>query len=323
MVRGPQRAARTVAAGLLAAGQAAGTGNAAAARRDRGSVGLAPGLLWRLRAAGGAVTLGLVWWGLMAQPRMLVPPAGEPVAAVDITPVDPSARATRTLSQAELATALPPVAPAPASPNREAGARLRGQERATVSAPTETGAGQSLPELSGPPAAVTGPPLPSGEGAAVPGSVPAGADTAAGAVQADRQGQAPAPGLSAASAAMLRQQACEQLDPDRRPPNCPPQGRDARLQGDRDRLARNPDNMPARTPAEERALRAAGWRDRCEMENGQQAQVCITFGYVPPPPRTVEEICQRQGIGGNCTPAPSQEAVARARAQGPEPPADD
>lgn len=122
---------------------------------------------------------------------------------------------------------------------------------------------------------------------------------------------------------MLHQQACEQLDPDRRPPDCPPQGREALQQADRDRLARNPDNMPARSPAEERALRAAGWRDRCEMENGQQAQVCITFGYVPPPPRTVEEICRRQGIGGNCAPTPSQEAVERARAQGPEPPADD
>lgn len=119
---------------------------------------------------------------------------------------------------------------------------------------------------------------------------------------------------------MLRQQACEQIDNERRPPDCPPQGRDARQQAETDRLARNPDNIRPRTPAEERALRAAGWRDRCEMENGQQAQVCITFGYVPPPPRTVEEICQRQGIGGNCAPAPSQEAVERARAQGPEPP---
>lgn len=328
MVTGPRRAARNAAAGQVAApqvaaGQVADPGNGAAARGSRGSVGLAPPLLWRLRAAAAAVTLGLVWWGLMARPQMQVPPAAEQVAVVDIAPVDPAARATPILSQAELATSMRPVTAASAGPAREPMARPPGQAPASPMPSPETGISQPLPELPGAAAAVTGLAPPSGAVAGVPGPVAAGADPAAGAAQAGRSGPAPAPGLSPASAAMLRQQACEQLDPDRRPPDCPPQGRDARLQGDRDRLARNPDNMPARTPAEERALRAAGWRDRCEMENGQQAQVCITFGYVPPPPRTVEEICQRQGIGGNCTPAPSQEAVARARAQGPEPPADD
>ncbi|MCU0882867.1 MAG: hypothetical protein MUF14_09395, partial [Hyphomonadaceae bacterium] len=114
---------------------------------------------------------------------------------------------------------------------------------------------------------------------------------------------------------MQRAQDCERFRDDQRPPDCPPPAVTARQQAEQDRMARDRETTTGYSRAEVAAKREAGWRDRCELESGRQADVCITFGYVPPPPRTVEEHCQRGGIGGNCAPAPSQEAVDRARRQ--------
>ena len=311
-------------------------------------------LRWGSRAAAAALVTGLALLLLREVPRP-VPSADAPgrsarvLAATTLAAERPAAATTLPAERRSAATTLP-AGRRSAATTLPAGRRsaARGGPGAPVRRnPPAPSAGSSAP--APPPASRPAPPAAAAAAPSRPGpdlpSPPVPADQAAGAPDAGPDRDRPAsavlqtgpgaPGGTPAGAGgpgqrpgslvrgVLDADACARTDREQRPAHCPPQGsevRAARAAAGSDRLARNPDRMPVRSRGEAMALRTAGWRDRCELDPGRTAAVCIPFGTVPPPPRTVGEICRRAGIGGNCAAAPDQAAVERARSQGAQPP---
>jgi hypothetical protein len=120
------------------------------------------------------------------------------------------------------------------------------------------------------------------------------------------------PTLNAQSQAIIKAQACAQIDIKDRPPDCPPNAELKRLL----QLARGPKYRPENAEAFTRnQLR---WRDippPC-LEDGQKVKMtgmgaCVRFGTPPSRVRSPQEICEAKGLGG-CAPVPSQAAVSAA-----------
>lgn len=117
------------------------------------------------------------------------------------------------------------------------------------------------------------------------------------------------PTLAPQSQAMIKAQACAQIDIKDRPPDCPPNAELKRLL----QIVRGPQYRPENAEAFSRnELR---WRDippPC-LEDGQKVKMtgmgaCVRFGTPPSRVRSPQEICEAKGLGG-CAPVPSQAAV--------------
>lgn len=117
------------------------------------------------------------------------------------------------------------------------------------------------------------------------------------------------PTLTPQSQAMIKAQACAQIDIKDRPPDCPPNAELKRLL----QIARGPQYRPENAEAFSRnELR---WRDippPC-LENGQKVKMtgmgaCVRFGTPPSRVRSPQEICEAKGLGG-CAPVPTQAAI--------------
>ena len=115
--------------------------------------------------------------------------------------------------------------------------------------------------------------------------------------------------LTPQSQAIIKAQACAQLDPKDRPPDCPPNAELKRLL----QVARGPKYRPEN--AEGFSRNEVRWRDippPC-LEDGQKVKMtgmgaCVRFGNTPSRVRSPQEICEAKGLGG-CAPVPSQAAV--------------
>ena len=118
-----------------------------------------------------------------------------------------------------------------------------------------------------------------------------------------------APTLTQQCQAMIKAQACAQIDIKDRPPDCPPNAELKRLL----QIARGPQYRPENAEAFSRnELR---WRDippPC-LEDGQKVKMtgmgaCVRFGTPPSRVRSPQEICEAKGLGG-CAPVPTQAAI--------------
>jgi hypothetical protein len=117
------------------------------------------------------------------------------------------------------------------------------------------------------------------------------------------------PSLTAQSQAIIKAQACAQIDIKDRPPDCPPNAELKRLL----QVARGPKYRPEN--AEGFSRNELRWRDippPC-LEDGQKVKMtgtgaCVRFGTTPSRVRSPQEICEAKGLGG-CAPVPSQAAV--------------
>jgi len=117
------------------------------------------------------------------------------------------------------------------------------------------------------------------------------------------------PALTAQSQAIIKAQACAQIDFKDRPPDCPPNAELKRLL----QIARGPKYRPEN--AEGFSRNELRWRDippPC-LEDGQKVKMtgmgaCVRFGTPPSRVRSPQEICEAKGLGG-CAPVPSQAAV--------------
>ncbi|MCA3696675.1 hypothetical protein [Aquidulcibacter sp.] len=158
---------------------------------------------------------------------------------------------------------------------------------------------------------------PASAGGRVPSTTPVGIASAPTAATGPSQASAgPAlPSLTAQSQAIIKAQACAQIDIKDRPPDCPPNAELKRLL----QIARGPKYRPENAEAFSRnELR---WRDippPC-LEDGQKVKMtgmgaCVRFGNTPSRVRSPQEICEAKGLGG-CAPVPSQAAVNAALKQ--------
>lgn len=117
------------------------------------------------------------------------------------------------------------------------------------------------------------------------------------------------PSLTPQSQAIIKAQACAQIDIKDRPPDCPPNAELKRLL----QVARGPKYRPEN--AEGFSRNELRWRDippPC-LEDGQKVKMtgmgaCVRFGNTPSRVRSPQEICEAKGLGG-CAPVPSQAAV--------------
>lgn len=117
------------------------------------------------------------------------------------------------------------------------------------------------------------------------------------------------PSLTPQSQAIIKAQACAQIDIKDRPPDCPPNAELKRLL----QIARGPKYRPEN--AEGFSRNELRWRDippPC-LEDGQKVKMtgmgaCVRFGNTPSRVRSPQEICEAKGLGG-CAPVPSQAAV--------------
>lgn len=148
-------------------------------------------------------------------------------------------------------------------------------------------------------------PSPSGSGDRVPAGAPVG--IASGPSQPSSN--AGVPTLTTQSQAIIKAQACAQIDIKDRPPDCPPNAELKRLL----QLARGPKYRPENVEGFSRnELR---WRDippPC-LEDGHNVKMtglgaCVRFGTTPSRVRSPQEICEAKGLGG-CAPVPSQATV--------------
>jgi len=243
-------------------------------------------LMTRLAAV--AVWLALGFALLYAQPQTL--PSDEPtgVAALRLEP----------LAQ------LPHVGPPPAIvPPKRPDAVLK-QTRPKTSKSAAFKALPNSPPSNGLASARSGP-SPTGIGGSTTSAAPVG--IASGPSQPISG--AGVPTLTAQSQAIIKAQACAQIDIKDRPPGCPPNAELKRLL----QLARGPKYRPENAEAFSRnELR---WRDippPC-LEDGQKVKMtgmgaCVRFGTPPSRVRSPQEICEAKGLGG-CAPVPSQAAV--------------
>lgn len=148
--------------------------------------------------------------------------------------------------------------------------------------------------------------------------VPTGAPVAIASGASQPSSSAGVPTLTTQSQAIIKAQACAQIDLKDRPPDCPPNAELKRLL----QIARGPKYRPENVEAFSRnELR---WRDippPC-LEDGQKVKMtgmgaCIRFGTIPSRVRSPQEICEAKGLGG-CAPVPSQAAVNAAVKQAKE-----
>jgi hypothetical protein len=117
------------------------------------------------------------------------------------------------------------------------------------------------------------------------------------------------PTLTTQGQAIIKAQACAQIDIKDRPPDCPPNAELKRLL----QIARGPKYRPEN--AEGFSRNELHWRDippPC-LEDGQKVKMtgmgaCVRFGTTPSRVRSPQEICEAKGLGG-CAPVPSQAAV--------------
>ncbi len=152
---------------------------------------------------------------------------------------------------------------------------------------------------------------PARQGGRAPSAAPVGIASAPPAATEPSQastGQA-LPSLTTQSQAIIKAQACAQIDIKDRPPDCPPNAELKRLL----QIARGPKYRPENAEAFSRnELR---WRDippPC-LEDGQKVKMtgagaCVRFGNTPSRVRSPQEICEAKGLGG-CAPVPSRAAV--------------
>ena len=243
-------------------------------------------LITRLAAL--AVWLGLGFALLSTQPQTL--PLLEPtgVAAVRLEPL-----------QRPALVVLPPTIVPPKQPD----AAL------TQTSPTtsKSAASKALPNR--PPSKS----LASGRSGASPSGlgdrVPAGAPVGIASGPSQPSSGVGVPTLNAQSQAIIKAQACAQIDIKDRPPDCPPNAELKRLL----QLARGPTYRPENAEAFSR--NEVRWRDippPC-LEDGQKVKMtgmgaCVRFGMTPSRVRSPQEICEARGLGG-CAPVPSQAAT--------------
>ena len=238
-------------------------------------------LMTRLAAV--AVWLALGFALLSSQPQTL--PSQEPigVAAVRLEPLERP----------------PPTIVPPKQPD----AALK-QISPTIS---KSAASQALPNSAPSKSLAAGRsgPSPSGLG----DRVPAGASVGIASGPSQPSSSAGVPTLTTQSQAIIKAQACAQIDIKDRPPDCPPNAELKRLL----QLARGPKYRPENVEGFSRnELR---WRDippPC-LEDGQNVKMtgkgaCVRFGTTPSRVRSPQEICEAKGLGG-CAPVPSQAAV--------------
>ena len=252
-------------------------------------------LMTRLAAV--AVWLALGFALLSTQPQTL--PSQEPigVAAVRLEPL-----------------ARPPliVPPPKIIPPKQAGAALK-QKTPT---PSRSTASQALPNNAPSKSLASGRsgPSPSGLGGSSTSAAPVGIASA----PSQPSASAGVPTLTPQSQAIIKAQACAQIDLKDRPPDCPPNAELKRLL----QIARGPKYRPENAEAFSRnELR---WRDippPC-LEDGQKIKMtgmggCVRFGMTPSRVRSPQEICEAKGLGG-CAPVPSQAAVNAAVKQAKE-----
>ncbi len=243
-------------------------------------------LITRLAAV--AVWLALGFSLLSTQPQSL--PSQEPigVAAVRLEP----------LERAPLLVPPPKIVP-PKQPD----SALK-QTSPTVSKST---ASQLLPNSAPSKSLAAGRsgPSPSGLGDRVPAGAPVGIASG----PSKPSPEAGVPTLTTQSQAIIKAQACVQIDIKDRPPDCPPNAELKRLL----QIARGPKYRPENVEGFSRnELR---WRDippPC-LEDGQKVKMtgmgaCVRFGTTPSRVRSPQEICEAKGLGG-CAPVPSQAAV--------------
>ncbi len=243
-------------------------------------------LMTRLAAV--AVWLALGFALLSTQPQTL--PSKEPigVAAVRLEP----------LQRPPLVVPPPTIVP-PKQPD----SALK-QTSPTISKST---ASQALPNSTPSKSLASGRSgiSPSGSG----DRVSAGAPVAIASGPSQPSSSAGVPALATQSQAIIKAQACSQIDLKDRPPDCPPNAELKRLL----QIARGPKYRPENAEAFSRnELR---WRDippPC-LEDGQKVKMtgmggCVRFGMTPSRVRSPQEICEAKGLGG-CAPVPSQAAV--------------
>lgn len=245
-------------------------------------------LMTRLAAI--AVWLVLGYGLLSTHPPMLpsIEPAG--VAAVRLEPLVRAPKADIAASVAPVAKTRPPAA----------------QTVKGVTAP----AGANTPMRTSPT------PVRDGQSAASPvGRQPATTANGIAPAQPALAGTGPTANgpamhsLTPQSQAIIKAQACAQLDPKDRPPDCPPNAELKRLL----QVARGPKYRPEN--AEGFSRNEVRWRDippPC-LEDGQKVKMtgmgaCVRFGNTPSRVRSPQEICEAKGLGG-CAPVPSQAAV--------------
>lgn len=249
-------------------------------------------LMTRLAAI--AVWLALGFALLATEPRSLQNPVSEGVAAVRLEP--------------RVRQKTPVVSLVPEAPAEEAVRPAKPVAVDRVSTPSAL-VRPSQPSLStqariaASPAAGAGRPVSTG-----PAGIGPSAPRVAGGAGGSADG-ASAGSLTASSQAIIKAQACAQLDPKDRPPDCPTNAELKRLL----QLARGPKYRPENAEAFSRnELR---WRDippPC-LEDGQKVKMtgmgaCVRFGNTPSRVRSPQEICEAKGLGG-CAPVPSQAAV--------------
>lgn len=173
--------------------------------------------------------------------------------------------------------------------------------------PSKSAASQALPKAAPSKSLASGRSgsSPSGLGDRVPAGAPVG--IASGPSQLSSS--AGVPTLAPQSQAMIKAQACAQIDIKDRPPDCPPNAELKRLL----QIARGPQYRPENVEAFSRnELR---WRDippPC-LEDGQKVKMtgvgaCVRFGTPPSRVRSPQEICEAKGLGG-CAPVPTQAAI--------------
>ena len=252
------------------------------------------------RVAALAVWLGMGVALLSTQPPSL--PSIEPigVAAVRLEPLERPPRVV--IRATDISSELPDTVLKPARAISPSGGpfplrppRLQNKRVATLPARTD-------------PAGLSGGPT-----AGALGGVALAQPAASGPSQA-RNG-AGGRSFSASSQAILRAQACAQIDLQDRPPDCPPNAELKRLL----ERARGPKYRPEN--AEGFSRNELRWRDippPC-LEDGQKMKMtgtggCVRFGNTPSRVRSPHEICEAKGLGG-CAPVPSQAAVNAAAKQ--------
>jgi len=238
-------------------------------------------LMTRLAAL--AVWLVLAFALLSQQPRTL--PSVEPIGVA----------AVRLERLAQLPPTIVPPKPPDASLDQPS------------PTPSKSAASQALPKAAPTKSLASGRsgPNPSGLGRSSTSAAPVG--IASGPSQPTSS--AGAPTLTPQSQAMIKAQACAQIDIKDRPPDCPPNAELKRLL----QIARGPQYRPENAEAFSRnELR---WRDippPC-LEDGQKVKMtgmgaCVRFGTPPSRVRSPQEICEARGLGG-CAPVPTQAAI--------------
>ncbi len=243
-------------------------------------------LMTRLAAV--AVWLVLGFALLSTQPQEL--PSFEPagVAAVRLEPL------------------VRPPAATVSAPRQPAAASVKDAKGAMALAQSNNAARKVNLSVRGSPSAASG--VGRGQSStAAPVGIASGPPSATGASQANIGPSHPS--LTPQSQAIIKAQACAQIDMKDRPPDCPPNAELKRLL----QAARGPKYRPEN--AEGFSRNELRWRDippPC-LEDGQKVKMtgmgaCVRFGNTPSRVRSPQEICEAKGLGG-CAPVPSQAAV--------------